>query len=260
MINRFIEQSKKFGFSIVIAGSEGEISKEIAKGCHYIEIANRPVSDKHNSMIAKAKELDCDGMVLMGSDDIVDDNYWKFIYSLNKDEDKLIGLKDLYFYSTESKQIGLFQGYKDERQTIGAGRFFSRKILEMTNWKLWDDGLNKGLDTNCSFKLTKLGIKEQSYSMKESDTFLVDIKHNRSITNKAIINGCKPVNISEMAKKVTKKVMEQIDQLDPSKGLDYFDGVQKFESTGACKHMKKGELYDLEFEQANLLFKLGYII
>jgi hypothetical protein len=90
VIERYKEQSKKYGFEIIIAGSEGEASQKIAKGCHYIEIKNYPVSVKHNALINKAKELDVDGVVLSGSDNIVNDNYWKFIYGLSNKENEII--------------------------------------------------------------------------------------------------------------------------------------------------------------------------
>src|SRR6056297_86817 len=80
VLDNFRRQSKKFGFEIIVAGSEGETSKRLAKGCHYIEVENDPLSDKHNELIKKAKELDVDGVVLMGSDDIVNDEFWTWIY------------------------------------------------------------------------------------------------------------------------------------------------------------------------------------
>ena len=42
VIDNYKEQSKKYGFEIIIAGSEGAASKKLAKDCHYIEVENNP--------------------------------------------------------------------------------------------------------------------------------------------------------------------------------------------------------------------------
>lgn len=212
-LNRFKEQSKKFDFEIIVAGSEGKVSKSLAKGCHYIEVENNPLSNKHNALIKKAKELNCEAVVLMGSDDIVSDNYWHWVLSLSKNETNLIGLQDIYFYSTNRKQLYYFDSNR-KGQSIGAGRFFSKYVLDVMEWKLWDDGLAKSLDRNCSDRLAARGISEQIYTMNEQDVFLVDIKHTRSITNQNIVNNCEIINNEIMAKRTSKKVAEQIESLE----------------------------------------------
>ena len=210
VIERFKDQSQRFGFEIIIAGSEGAVSQKLAEGCHYIETPNYPVSNKHNALIKKAKELDVDGVVLMGSDDLVCDNYWKWIMKFTPNEERIIGLKDLYFYSTTTKKLYYWSGYQSGKQTAGAGRFFSRYILEHQDWKLWDDGHNKGLDSNCNSRYPR----ERGYTMQESGVFLVDVKHSRSITSHLILELCEASNKSIMAKRVTKKTVDQIDKLE----------------------------------------------
>ena len=63
VIDRLNEQKKKFGFEIIIIGSEGEKSKALAKGNHYIEVDNYPVSHKHQAGLDKARELNCEAYV-----------------------------------------------------------------------------------------------------------------------------------------------------------------------------------------------------
>ena len=215
VIENFKKQSQKFGFEIVIVGSEGVLSQKLAEGCHYVECENFPVSKKHNTGLEKAKELNAKGVILMGSDDIVSDSYFEFIEQFNEQTSELIGLKDLYFYSTKTKKLGHWKGYTDKSTTVGAGRYFSRAILEKMNWQLWSENRNRGLDTDCLRKLNKKGITERIYSMEDSGVFLVDIKHSRSITDKCIIDVCKQVNNNIMAKRLTKKVVEEVKALEP---------------------------------------------
>lgn len=263
VIDNFKRQSKLFGFDIIIAGSEGADSKKLAKGCHYIETENKPLSKKHNTLLTKAKELDVDGVVLMGSDDVVCDNYWKWIYTLDSKSTNIIGLKDFYFYSTQDKQLAYWGGYKNGKQVAGAGRFFSRTILDKVNWKLWSDNLDKGLDSDCSKRLKSLGFGERSFTMDEIDSFLVDVKHTVSITNLAIINNCKKVNSSIMAKKVNKETVEKVESLKHKKpktiDVSNIDDAKmyKFVSNGKCKHLKSKE-YTVVGKIAKSFVKSGY--
>ena len=192
VLNRFKKQSVKYGFEIIVAGSEGDISKGIAEGCHYIEVENNPVSKKHNAMLTKAKELKVDGVCLFGSDDMVNDAYFDYIYSLNKNESELIGLDAIYFHDTLTQQLSFFNP-EDRAYTIGAGRFFSKKVLDKMNWQLWDNDLNKGLDHNCSNRLRTKGIGEKVVSLRKNNIFMVDIKHMQSITNRVILEVGKRV-------------------------------------------------------------------
>lgn len=264
VVDRFLSQSKKFGFEIVIAGSEGNKSKDLANGCHYIETVNFPVSNKHNAMLEKAKELNVDGVVLMGSDDMVCDNYWKFINTFTSKEIDVVGLKDLYFYSTLSKCLGYWSGFSNGKQTVGAGRFFSRYILDSMDWKLWNDGLNKGLDTNCTNRLLSKGISEKMFSMEESKVFLMDIKHTYSITNQAILNACKQVNIDIMAKKVSKKTADEVQSLDPIEAkpkqveVEFFNGKREFLCNGSSPHLKKDLIVNVDHHTAQVFVNRGF--
>ena len=215
VLENFKRQSKKFGFEIIVVGSEGILSKQLAEGCHYVESENFPVSNKHNKGLEKAKELNAKGVILMGSDDIVSDSYFEFIEQFSEQTSELIGLKDLYFYSTNSKKLGYWKGYTSTSTTVGAGRYFSRAILEQMEWQLWSEKRNRGLDTDCLKRLTKIGITERIFTMKESNVFLVDIKHSRSITDKCIIDVCKEVNFNIMAKRVAKATVDKVQALEP---------------------------------------------
>lgn len=259
VIDSYIEQSKKFGFEIIIAGSEGDLSKKLAKGCHYIEVENSPLSNKHNALIKKAKSLNVDGVVLMGSDDLVSDAYWDWIYSQNMSDKDLLGLKDFYFYSTKTKLLSYWSGYQSGKQLAGAGRLFTKTVLDKMDWKLWDDNLIKGLDTNCSMRLNNKGIKERSVTMKEINAFLVDIKHTRSITKQDFIDNCINVNFEIMAKQVASKVVKKVKDLEPSKE-QIFELNKEYEiiGTGTSKHFAKDEIVFVGGDICQILINKGY--
>jgi hypothetical protein len=262
VLDNFNRQSEKFGFEIIIAGSEGEVSKELAKGCHYIEVENNPLSDKHNVMLQVAKNLNVDGVVLMGSDDLVSDSFWSNIYKFTPNETNVKGLIDLYFYSTKTQELGHFKGYKNKTQSAGAGRFFSKYILDSMDWKLWDSGLNSGLDTNCRQLLKAKGFEDSIYSMKEAKCVLIDVKNGLSITNEAILNLCEKVDTKKIFSKINKQTIDKIKELqhfEPEKMLLDFNKEYQIESTGVSKYLGvKGTIKTMLGESASIIINKGF--
>lgn len=259
-LDRFMEQSKKFGFEIIVAGSEGEVSKKLASDCHYIEVPNEPLSNKHNALLTKAKELKVDGVVLFGSDVLVNDDYWMFINGFSKNESKLIGILDAWFYCTESKKIGHWKGYKNGQQSLGSGRFFSKKILDKLGWVLWNEGLMSGLDTNSLNNLKAKGVSEKIYTSDEAGIFMVDVKHTFSITNKAIVDLCEETNTNIMAKKIGKKDAKKVLDLEIPKKESLksnLNGVVEIKGTGLVKTMPKNQFYTVDAALAEILINKG---
>lgn len=78
---RLKSQSKKLGFEVVVAGSEGEESKKLAKGLHYIEVPNQPLSNKLNALLNECREFD--GVIVLGSDNFISDSIIKMYQEMD---------------------------------------------------------------------------------------------------------------------------------------------------------------------------------
>lgn len=261
VLENFKRQSKKYGFDVIVVGSEGDFSRSLAKGCIYIEHPNNPVSDKHNAGFAKAREIGADGVILMGSDNIVNDNYFDFVKS-KTESNSVIGLKDLYFYSTRTKQLSYFKGYANNSQTVGAGRFFPLTVLEKMNWELWSSGLNRGLDTDCSKRLASRGIIEEMHAMDDIDVCLVDVKHSVSISGHSVTQLGEQVKIEIMEKKVPKKTVSKVKELEPvEEKMIELDGSKNYllRSNGKSKFLKDGFEFTENAENAKLLLAKGVV-
>ena len=259
VINRLKKQSEKFGFEIVVVGSEGEKSKSLAKNCHYVECENYPVSFKHQKGLDKCKELGVDGVVVIGSDDICCDNYWKWATTIKTD--KVIGFKDFYFYQTLTKKLFYFEGYENKDVSLGAFRYYPKSVLDLVKWNLWgSEKRNKGLDSLASLTLFKAKQKEKLISMESIDAFLCDIKHERNITNHAFLDNLKEINVSIMAKRIKSKEIESLEpkaeNINTPIKLE-IGKMYKFESNGKSKHLPIG-LYTLESHEAELFVNRGY--
>lgn len=180
---RDLASRAKGKISLLAVGSEGDKSKMLCENNRwkYIERHNIPVSRKWSSLMQEAKNMDFDFLIIVGSDDLLSlpiIKYYDKVYS--GDKDYMLGLRDLYFYMLSSKQSYHFHGYPS-LLTIGAGRCFSRKILEKINWKPWHEySINRGLDSCCSVHLNRCGVQEKAVRMIDTKGVGIDIKHYRT--------------------------------------------------------------------------------
>jgi hypothetical protein len=174
----------KLELSLLSCGSEGSVSKNIAikNNFDYIEYENTPLSKKHNFLLSYAKNYDVDGVVLIGSDDIISESTFDIYIDAIKNNIDFVGFTDLYMYDG---CLHYWPGYTNERigETIGAGRFFSRKVLDENNWDFWGNILkDSGLDKIAYEKIKKNNLVEKQISCKNSDHFIIDIKSDTNIT------------------------------------------------------------------------------
>ncbi len=271
------ELTKGYDIEIIIAGSEGEESAALAEGFNYIEVPNYPLSEKNNALLEKAKGLNVDGVILLGSDDFIDRNILDFYYTL-ENKKNVVGFRDIYFYSTHTGKLAYFS-YKEHR-TIGAGRFYSKYVLDKMDWKIWKGVIQRGLDKNSQENLLTRGITEEIFSLKDVNGFMVDIKHHDNITNHDILDSCKEVSkkimgvlgkgtmksISKLKPLPYKKVIsvsqekQIIDDLYIS-GIDW-DGLPAEVTIIAhqgSKHLKAGEQYTLGKDHAKILIQKGLV-
>ena len=253
-----LDYYKQFpNLELICVGSEGEKSKQLAKGWHYVEYKNYPVSEKHNQALKKAKELNVDAVVLIGSDELMSKELFEFYQTLTPNEKVVHGFADSHIFDCKSGKLYYYRGYKTA-QSVGTGRFFSKFVLDKCNWQLWGNNLNRGLDSNCTDRLKKIGIFEKIYKLSDIDGFFVDVKHEENITSfKALSFWLKEINIEVMAKKINKT--KEIQELAPAvevKAIE-IDKNKKyvFISNGKDKNLKaKSEQFGFMCE---ILIKKG---
>lgn len=189
----------KFELILLACGSEGSISSTIAKnnGFNYVEFNNFPLSDKHNKLLSESKKFNPDGIILIGSDDLISESTFLTYYESCKNGIDFLGFKDLYMYDGILHYWG---GYTNKRinETVGAGRFFSRNLLDICDWDLWGGSkINKGLDSLCYNKIKNLNIKKDVIFCDNNKNFIVDIKAENNLT--------KIENFKDSLKQINKK-------------------------------------------------------
>jgi hypothetical protein len=186
----------------VVGGSEGETSKKIAEknNFHYIETPNDPLSKKHNNVLMECKKFNPDAVVLVGSDDVMSKEViFEYIKGVIQ-EIEFIGFTDLYFYD---KNLFYFSGYDAnvKNMTLGAGRFFSKSLLDKINWNLWGDiPYNKGLDAISYNKIKLLSPSSKILRLVDIDGLILDIKSTQNVTNIDYIKNKKKIDINYLNK------------------------------------------------------------
>jgi len=125
-----------FDFQLVVVGSEGEKSRQLANGL-YLEAPNYPLDAKYDSGIQHCKLYNPDAVALVGSDDFITGDYFEWAMSQISLGFDMVGLLDFYLADLTGNKIFYWGGYTGERSgdAIGAGRVYSKSILDRLDWK-----------------------------------------------------------------------------------------------------------------------------
>jgi Tetratricopeptide repeat len=147
---------------LVVAGSEGEASRSIAEsvGACYVEVPNSPLGAKWNAAAEAARDLDVDGVVVCGSDDLLSEAYLRWCADGVREGFEYQGILDLYYMHLATGRVihwpGYSKGTSRRGEPAGTGRCLSRVILDRLRFRPWDDALERLLDRSMTEKVREL--------------------------------------------------------------------------------------------------------
>jgi len=206
-LDSLVRYRKDYGIQAVVTGSEGKKTREMcqSRGVGYIEMANKPISNKfiraaQSAMVSHKPSH----LLVLGSDDFVDDAFIRRYLELL--EYDIVGILDCYFYNTKSKETAYWCGYTNFRkgETVGMGRMLSKNVYEKLRGRLWPAGMNSGLDYTMMQRLKKVkDLKYKKLSMNDG-LVAVDIKGEGNITR----FDCFRSNMTEVDEKILKTIPE----------------------------------------------------
>ena len=195
VLNRFKnikdELAGTIDLELIAVGSEGEKSQELCEkyGFNYVEEDNMPLNRKYNAARRLAKETNPDAVYRIDSDDWITSEAITNSLKMIDAGYPAVGLLDLYFFDLETLKLGRWGGYsffnhtnriwawRNKGKTVGVGRCFSRELMELLDWEIWDQEpeLSRWLDTNCDERLKERGHKIKGFTMQQLQTFAMDI-------------------------------------------------------------------------------------
>lgn len=239
---RLARQQIAFGFSVFTSGSEGEKSKSLAEsfGFNYVEVENKPVSNKNNVLLHSTKKGNYDGVIIVGSDDFLSDSIFELYSKIDCEKVAMYGFNNLHFYDTQNQIISSDGSYKYGLITIGAGRLFTRPLLEEMDYTLWRGKQDRGLDTLCSNSIPKGSEVFLNYD----GHLILDVKHEINISPKTVVwSGVKRYPLSFITDSL-KDVGERITGLRPKNEKSGL--IMKLEFQRDYSPRKKGEVVDFQ--------------
>ena len=183
----FGQHYKDLGIDVIVAGSEGKKSKDLAEsfGFIYLERPNQPLAAKMNATITEGLKRGYTHFICVGSDDLLTKDLVDEYKRLIRLGYHFIGVLDFYFYELKTGKASYWGGYRDRQRfkhTCGAGRLISRKLVESWGGKVWEDSHSRFLDTSMQQKLATSDLPKYVFKMKDKGIFSVDIKSDTNMT------------------------------------------------------------------------------
>lgn len=121
---------------------------------HWVMYKNLPLGEKKNFGLKRAKFFEFDYLMEIGSDDLVLDELVEDYLENYVGKHDFFGITDCLWLDTAFRGCRRIQS----PAMYGAGRMISRAALEKVGWEMWADSVNRGMDNNSIFRLTKKGV------------------------------------------------------------------------------------------------------
>lgn len=199
----FAKGIKEMGsVEMVVVGSE-DYYKDIVKGhgFHYVEAPNQPLTHKHNVGVLKARELESDYVLLLGSDDVIHPDTWNYYLKKIKEGFTFICTTDLYFYNLENKKALYWGGYTEKNRKdhpAGPGKVIAKEILNQWKWEPFMPGHDGILDTSIQRRLEVTKCKYFSFRLKDEGLYSLDIKSGFNMTPFAVWNNSEFIDADKL--------------------------------------------------------------
>lgn len=166
---------------------------------------NYPLGRKKNTGLQKARGIQFDYLMEIGSDDLITNELLtQYLDYYGKYE--FFGITDAAYIESES---GACKRLISEKSTYGAGRIISRRLLDQMNWTLWSDSLNRGLDNNSLLNIeSKTKIKY--HKVKHQDVpGVIDVKSSENLWKFNYFLG-EDYDLLEIYKRLSEKEVNRL--------------------------------------------------
>ena len=143
---------------------------------------NEPLSIKWNAAVMSLEDLEFDAVILLGSDDYVDEAFVQFV-SDQIEKYEMIAFTDLYF---EDEGVTYYwSGYDGTRrgEPAGAGKVYTKPFLQRIKYNLFHEAKNRGLDGVSWRRCKAANANMLITSVKREGLYLCDVKDGEGMTD-----------------------------------------------------------------------------
>jgi len=133
---------------------------------------NNPLGKKFNIGLKQFEKTDVDAVVIIGSDNLINKEYFTQVKNAFKRGSDYVTLRDLYIYDALKKRLVYVSP-----AFPGAGRCVGREVLEEVDWRLWKNEANYLLDSTVQKRLAH--IEHRPHNIRDiidKGIVLLDIK------------------------------------------------------------------------------------
>jgi len=178
-LRQYWAASHQIALDLVAAVSD-PLDRDLALsfGVRVVEHPNQPLGKKFNAALGAVQDTRNEWVMVMGSDDLFCERV------ANALGDKIVtgqsvGLEDLYFHDLQRDRTRYYPGYQNKArkgEPVGPGTLHPRELLEVVDWKLWDDTKHKGMDHSRFKVLRDLEVMPPLLNVRDLGGVAIDIK------------------------------------------------------------------------------------
>jgi GT2 family glycosyltransferase len=164
---------------LICVGSEGEISESIAlkNNFNYLEYSNESIQLKHDAIYTEAKKYNPDACLKIDSDSIVSIEFFRYWNELIDNGCDYSEVLDIYFMFKNC--VGYWGGYEGKRngEGTGVGRFTSKKLLDLMDWKIiGEDKPGILIDCFMTKRINQFDIIREKTTCKKLNGQIIELK------------------------------------------------------------------------------------
>jgi len=162
---------------------DGNLLESYSERLQSYKVGNIPLWNKFHQGFELMKGQDFDAVICIGSDDIFNEDFVRFITEQIQNYDH-IAFSDIYFYSLQTERHYRWPGYTNHRkgEPAGAGKTYSKESLEPIDYKVFQPSKDIGLDAGTFDLIKDHGLSYKFFSLKEEGLYLCDIKDGQGLT------------------------------------------------------------------------------
>jgi hypothetical protein len=161
IMKRCMDSLKKMGLQkkiIYLVSNFNDLRFVINNGFFYEVSVNKPLGLKFNNLIKIVKKIKCKYFMILGSDDILEEDYINKSLNLLKDKKyDVVGTDTQVIHINKDIYKRTYNGHYN--RTFGSGRIYRKKMAEKLNYNFFNENINKNLDRSVTFKIKKNNLK-----------------------------------------------------------------------------------------------------
>jgi hypothetical protein len=176
LLKHVIERLVRQGVKVICAGHTNE-EKNICEssGAEFLTVeTNIKLGAKWQLCVNRARSYKPDALMIMGSSDMVSDNWIETLSVKITEGYMMAGTEDVYYLDIQprnKKRAIHWKGYVGPRkgELVGTGRMINSKALDLINWRLINPNIDLGIDASMmkNLMLTRHRFKKFIYTGKD---------------------------------------------------------------------------------------------